>query len=103
MHKHIMYSSLVLLLFDPQAHNGFGELAGRSAPPVDKLFGVLTSLGNVAFAYNSCVVMVEIQVSPACCCCCCLLTAGASPADRWCWHRPTRSSCIATPLPASLV
>jgi hypothetical protein len=47
-----------------QAHNGLGELAGRSAPPVDKLFSVLTSLGNVAFAYNSCVVMIEIQVTP---------------------------------------
>jgi hypothetical protein len=47
-----------------QAHKGLGELAGRSAAPVDKLFGVLTSLGNVAFAYNSCVVMIEIQVSP---------------------------------------
>lgn len=55
------YSFIALGLGAAQAHNGFGELAGRSAPPVDKLFGVLTSLGNVAFAYNSCVVMIEIQ------------------------------------------
>jgi hypothetical protein len=49
-----------------QVHNGLGEIAGVPAPPVDKLFGVLTSLGNVVFAYNSCVVMIEIQVNPCC-------------------------------------
>jgi hypothetical protein len=63
---HCNWGSLTASTAALQAHNGLGELAGRSAPPVDKLFGVLTSLGNVAFAYNSCVVMIEIQVNRCC-------------------------------------
>ena len=57
----IGYSSVAFGLGASEADAMQGTLTGRPAPPMDKLFGVLTALGTVAFAYNGTVVLLEIQ------------------------------------------
>lgn len=57
----IGYSVLAVALGASQAHNGLGTITGRAAPPVDKVFGIFNSLGNIAFAFNSAIVLMEIQ------------------------------------------
>lgn len=55
------YSTLAVSLGASQASNHLGTIAGRVAPPVDKAFGIANSLGTIAFAYSSAVVLMEVQ------------------------------------------
>ncbi|KAI8467603.1 MAG: transmembrane amino acid transporter protein-domain-containing protein [Monoraphidium minutum] len=57
----IGYSVLAVALGASQAGNHQGSLTGRTAPPLDKVFGVFNSLGNIAFAFNSAIILMEIQ------------------------------------------
>lgn len=47
------------------AHNRFGSVTGRAAPPGQpwvKAFNIFNALGSIAFAYNFTGVLMEIQV-----------------------------------------
>jgi hypothetical protein len=57
----IGYSTIAVALGASQAGNHLGSLTGRAAPPVDKAFGVLNSLGSIGFAYSSAIVLLEVQ------------------------------------------
>lgn len=59
-----MYSSCALGLGAAKAHNRFGSISGRAAPPGQpwvKAFNIFNALGSVAFAYNFTGVLMEIQ------------------------------------------
>jgi hypothetical protein len=54
------------MLLVAAAHNRFGSISGRAAPPGQpwvKAFNIFNALGSVAFAYNFTGVLMEIQVS----------------------------------------
>jgi hypothetical protein len=57
----IGYSSIAVGLGASQAGNKLGSLAGRPAAPVDKVFGIFNSLGNIGFAYSSAIVLMEVE------------------------------------------
>jgi hypothetical protein len=56
---------LAMVLWIAAAHNRFGSISGRAAPPGQpwvKAFNIFNALGSVAFAYNFTGVLMEIQV-----------------------------------------
>jgi hypothetical protein len=58
----IGYSAIAIALGAAEAHNGLGSLAGKPAPPSDKMFGCFNALGNFGFAYSCAIVLMEVQV-----------------------------------------
>jgi hypothetical protein len=55
----------ILAFLCSAAHNRYGNITGRAAPPGQpwvKAFNIFNALGSIAFAYNFTGVLMEIQV-----------------------------------------
>lgn len=57
----IGYSLMALILGSMSASNGLGSTWGIPAAPVDKVWGVFSSIGSICFAFNCAVLVLEIQ------------------------------------------